>query len=135
MYIVGIHYCHAGFISFKYIPDIGVVVGEHKMNAITKIFYADISPYQRVGNEFKIDAVAVACYLIACDLQAVRFPAMNAIAALHFAFAVCGNIIVLDQAVLTVLNIYAKIGVVKDIVERRYAVAIVDHDGADIVDL
>ena len=78
------------------------------MESVAHIVCGNISPDQRMCDEFKVDAISMAFDVISYDPNIVTFPTMNAISNLLFFFTECGDLIIDDGAVGAILKINSK---------------------------
>ena len=95
-------------IILENIADIGIIMREHKMQAITDVVLAYISPDNWIGNKLKINSVAVTANLVGYNPHAVALPAMYAIAVLKLWIAGRMNLVICNGAVHSILGIDAK---------------------------
>ena len=87
---MAVHDGHAGAIVAEDIVVVLVMAGEHKVQPVAYIVVTGIAGDFRFRHEFEVDAVPVSADRVLQDLQAVAFPAMNAIGGIDFVFRV-GN--------------------------------------------
>src|SRR4029079_9752101 len=74
LYATREHHGDAGAIASKDVPDVAAVVGEHEVEAVPKIFLADVSADRAVTHELEVDPVAMTTYPVVCNGDVVRLP-------------------------------------------------------------
>src|SRR6185312_10985551 len=110
------HHRNAGFVVAETVPLVPVVMRKHEMQAIPDIVIAVITADQRMGDEFKVDAVPVPRDVIVQYPHVVAMPAMDPIA--QFDRLVCprAQTVPLERTTVCLLTIQAKISVLQYIV-------------------
>src|SRR6185437_19347 len=124
LYVMCKHYSYAGFIIFKDITNVSVMVRKHKMDSVAYVVVAPVSPYQGIGYKFKVQTIAMSCNIVTYNKQTIRPPAMNTIAALYFIGSVRFYLIIFYNAVTAVLAINSEIGIIQFIINNTYFVAV-----------
>src|SRR5690606_24492718 len=86
------------------------------------------------GYEFEIDTIAMADDPVTCHLQVVTLPAMNTVSRLVFFFCQGNEYIILYDAVIAILNVYAEKIIVEIIPFNGDVIGIVHLNAGRIIE-
>ena len=104
------------------------------MQSITHVVERSVAPDDRIVYKLKIYTVPVARNAVGNDSHAVALPAMNAITALLFLFAMRSQHIVFDSTVNTMLCVDTEEGIIQNVIPYNHIPAIVNFYACKIFD-
>ena len=117
-HVAGVHHRYSSSVFPKAVVGISIVVGKHKMQAVTNVVLTKIALHVALGHKFQVDAIAVPFYRIVTERQMIAFPGMDGVAGVLFFGGFSLNGVVAGSAMVGVGEINPKITLADVVVEH-----------------
>jgi hypothetical protein len=131
--VIRVHDRHAGPVRDEAVVEVVVVVGEHEVEPVALVMGTQVARDHAVLHELKVDAVAVARYLVVLDVGMFGIPEVDAVAVGGFACPGPLQLVAADHHAVRVLHIDAKEGPLQMVVLDGRVLDLSQADGRAVL--